>query len=130
MDAIELATLDDAPPIDLDPARWPNNLNSLHTEQPELAEELRAAELPAHWRPVAALDGFPTYRVERAGQPPQWLAGTAAPLTRARAVLRYDQIGDKKRVRDFIERQLESSRPAARKKAKAFLDAHREAADG
>jgi len=42
----------------------------------------------------------------------------------------YDQIGDKKRVRDFIERQLESSRPAARKKAKAFLDAHREAADG
>jgi hypothetical protein len=42
----------------------------------------------------------------------------------------YDQIGDKKRVRDFVEAQLESPRPAVRKKAKAFLDAHKEAADG
>lgn len=46
----------------------------------------------------------------------------------------YDQIGDKQRVRDFIRRQAESSRPAVRKKAKAFLDAyfdaHKEAADG
>jgi uncharacterized protein (DUF1810 family) len=42
----------------------------------------------------------------------------------------YDQIGDKKRVRAFIERQLDSARPAVRKKAKAFLDAHKEAADG
>jgi hypothetical protein len=42
----------------------------------------------------------------------------------------YDQIGDKKRVRDFIERQLDNSRPAVRKKAKAFLDTHKEGADG
>jgi hypothetical protein len=42
----------------------------------------------------------------------------------------YDQIGDKKRVRDFIVRQTESSRPAVRKKVKAFMDMHGEVADG
>jgi hypothetical protein len=42
----------------------------------------------------------------------------------------YDQIGDKKRVRDFVRRQAESSRPAVRKKAKAFLDADQRLAEG
>ena len=42
----------------------------------------------------------------------------------------YDQIGDKKRTRDFIQRQTESSRPAVRKKADAFLEAHMEGANG
>lgn len=42
----------------------------------------------------------------------------------------YDQVDDKKRVKDFIEGQLENPRPAVRKRAKAFLDAHEEAADG
>ena len=34
-----------------------------------------------------------------------------------------------KRVREFIQRQLENSRPAVRRKAKVFLDAHNEAAN-
>jgi hypothetical protein len=42
----------------------------------------------------------------------------------------YDQIGAKKPVRDFMERQLHSSRPAVRRKAKAFFKAYGEAADG
>jgi hypothetical protein len=42
----------------------------------------------------------------------------------------YDQIGDKKRVWEFMQRQLKNSRPAVRKKAKAFLDAHSEIGDG
>jgi hypothetical protein len=42
----------------------------------------------------------------------------------------YNQIQDKKRARDFIRRQLESSRPAVQKKAKAFFNRYKEAVDG
>ena len=42
----------------------------------------------------------------------------------------YDQIRDKKRVRDFIQRQLESFRPAVQKKAKAFFRTHKEVVNG
>ena len=38
----------------------------------------------------------------------------------------YDQVHEKKRVRDFIERQLRSSSPAVRKKAEKFLKKHME----
>ncbi len=95
MDAIDLAALDELHPIDLDPLLWSANLSALHTEQPELAQQLERVALPSHWRPAAALDGFPTYRVERAGEAPQWLAGTAAPRTRAAALFHADQISDK-----------------------------------
>jgi hypothetical protein len=95
MDAIDLAALDDPRPIELNPAVWSGNLAALRTEQRALADQVEHTSLPSHWRPVAALDGSPTYRVEPPGQPPQWLAGTAAPRTRAAALLRLDQIGDK-----------------------------------
>jgi hypothetical protein len=95
MDAIDLASLDQAPPIDLDPSVWSANLTSLRDQQPELAEELEHVALPAHWHPVAALDGFVTYRLEPTDSPPQWLADTAAPATRARALLRSEQLSDK-----------------------------------
>jgi len=42
----------------------------------------------------------------------------------------YDQIHEKKRVRDFVERQLRSSRPAVRKKAEEFFSKHEEGQDG
>jgi len=42
----------------------------------------------------------------------------------------YDQIHDKKRVRDFVGRQLRSSRPAVRKKAEIFFKMHNETRDG
>jgi len=42
----------------------------------------------------------------------------------------YDQIHEKKRVREFIERQLHSSRPAVRKKAEMFFKKHEEPQDG
>ncbi|UCF98534.1 MAG: hypothetical protein JSV89_03125 [Spirochaetaceae bacterium] len=41
----------------------------------------------------------------------------------------YDQVSDRKEVREFIDRQLHSSRPAVRKKAKQFFATHKEAAD-
>lgn len=41
----------------------------------------------------------------------------------------YDQIRDKKRVRDFVGRQLRSSRPAVRKKAEIFFKKHNEIRD-
>lgn len=94
MDAIDLAGLDDVRPLDLDPSLWPANLTALRDQQPELAEQLQHASLPAHWRPVAGLDDCPTYRVESAGEAPRWLADTAAPQRRAAALLRYDQISD------------------------------------
>lgn len=95
MDAIDLATLDEAHGLTLDPSLWSANLAALRTEQPELAQELDSVALPPHWRPVQALDGFLTFRLDRPGEPPQWLADTAAPGTRAAALLRFDQIGDK-----------------------------------
>ena len=41
-----------------------------------------------------------------------------------------DPIGKKWRVKDSNQGQLQSFRPAVRKKAKAFFQAQREAADG
>jgi hypothetical protein len=95
MDAIDLAGLDGAALVDLDPSLWSANLAALRAEEPELAQQLERTAVPSHWRPVAGLDDFPTYRIERTGEPPQWLASTAAPRTRAAALLRYDQISDK-----------------------------------
>ncbi len=92
MDTIDLATFDETSTHDLDPSVWTANLDALRTDQPDLARELEETTLPAHWRPVTALDGFPTYRVEPPGQSPLWLAGTAAPRTRATALLRKEQL--------------------------------------
>jgi len=94
MDAIDLATLDDAPRNHPDPSVWTANLEALRVDQPDFARELEETTLPSHWRPVTALDGFPSYRVELPSEPPQWLAGTAAPKTRAAARLRKEHPSD------------------------------------
>ncbi|MBU0616343.1 MAG: hypothetical protein KKI02_01360 [Planctomycetes bacterium] len=91
MDAIELAAFDDAAPYSLDPSVWAANLEALRAEQPELARVLDDTPTPPHWHPVTALDGFPTYRVEPPGEAAQWLAGTAAPATRAAGLLARQQ---------------------------------------
>lgn len=94
MDAIDLATLDDAPSRNLDPSMWAANLDALRLEQPDFAQELQRTTLPSHWRPVTALDGSPTWRVEPPGQPPLWLAETAAPQSRAAAQLPKQRFPD------------------------------------
>jgi hypothetical protein len=95
MDAIDLAALDQLQPVNLDPLLWSANLSALRAQQPELAHQLECLTLPSHWRPAVALDGFPTYRIESPSAAPQWLAGTAAPRTRAGALFRHDQIADR-----------------------------------
>jgi hypothetical protein len=70
-----------------DPAVFQANLAALRQRQPLLAESVAGANLPAYWRCVRALDGFLTYRTEAPGEPPAWLAGTAAPATRAAGLL-------------------------------------------
>lgn len=92
--AQSLAALDQAPTLLIDPGILEKNLAALRFEHTRLAHELQTLALPAHWRPVSALDGFPTWRTELPGAPPHWLAGTAAPDTRARATLEQACFGD------------------------------------
>ncbi len=82
-----LAEFDELQLATLDPAAWSANLAALAVQEPALAEELRAAVLPDHWRPAIAVDGFTTFRIEEPGAPAAWLGQTAAPLTRARSRL-------------------------------------------
>ncbi len=84
---VQLSRLDEYRPAALDPQIWSRNLAALSIEQPVLADELRSVELPQTWRPALALDDAVTFRLEVAGQPPEWLASTAAPRTRAEAML-------------------------------------------
>ncbi len=85
----------DAPvPARLDPAIRAANLAALLEVDPKLAQVISAVERPEHWRAVWALDGALTFRLERAGEPPAWLSGTAAPDTRAKGSLDgYDPAG-------------------------------------
>lgn len=92
--SLDLARYDCLHAIVLDPAIRAANLAALHTVDPELAAAVAAATLPAHWRPARALDGAPTFRVERPGEPAAWFGGTAAPDTRARGLLEgYEPLG-------------------------------------
>lgn len=95
MDFLNLAELDCTPRADLLPSIWMDNLEALSADQPDFASRLQELTLPDFWRPVAGLDGFPTWRIEPEGQPPSWLAGTAAPLARAEGLLRLDLLKDK-----------------------------------
>jgi len=87
MDAIRLAALDEVRTFELDDSVWAANLAALKHAQPGLSEAIERLAPPDHWRPAAALDGFATYRVERPGDPAAWLDDTAAPRTRASALL-------------------------------------------
>lgn len=84
---VSLAGLDDAPALLSDPEILTKNLGALTAIAPRVAADVGAARVPAHWRSVAALDEGPTFRVERAGEPAAWLGGTAAPRTRALALV-------------------------------------------
>ncbi len=89
MDAISLAELERAQPLEPDGTILEANLAALaQVAPPELAERLRATRLPDHWRPVRALDGAPTWRIEPPGNPAEWLDHTAAPRSRAGGLLR------------------------------------------
>lgn len=90
---VSLAELDAARPIPLDAAIWRDNLGALQAELPTIARAL-PANLPPHWRPVAGLDGEVTWRIERPGESPQWLGGTAVPAARAAGLLSAYQSGE------------------------------------
>ena len=97
MDAINLDSLDHPPDLQLDERTWRSNLASferLDYESP-LPAELSQIELPCHWRPVTALDGSPTFRIEPPAGPPTWLTGSAMPQARADALLRMDDLAGK-----------------------------------
>lgn len=82
-----LAKLDDATPAEVDPAVWSRNVAALRQVDDALADTLETTHLPAHFRPVIALDGAVTFRTEQPGRPAAWLAGTALPRQRAEALL-------------------------------------------
>lgn len=63
---------------------WRRSHAALRDVQPAVARWIEGCE-PRGLTPVAALDGFPTYRL--AGDPPRWYAGTAVPLERARPLV-------------------------------------------
>jgi hypothetical protein len=86
-DLLDLATLDEFAPAAANASIWTNNLAALREVDPALAAQLAQVLVPDHWRLALALDGGPTWRTERAGDPPLWLGGTAAPRTRALAFL-------------------------------------------
>jgi len=91
----DLARLDACRPATLDPQVWTSNLAALSAQQPALAAELRPVVLPDTWRPAFALDGFLTFRLEAPGGPPEWLGQTAAPRTRAQALLKEFDAADR-----------------------------------
>lgn len=78
-----LALLDEIRPAELDPATWSRNLAALRGTQPQLAEHVQRAAPPASWRAALSLDDVASWRVERQGEPPEWLDGAALPATRA-----------------------------------------------
>jgi len=89
-----LERFDEPQEVSPDPAVFQANLAALRAWQPLLATTVATVDLPRHWRCVRALDGFLTYRTEAPGEPPAWLAGTAAPATRAAGLLAEFRPGD------------------------------------
>jgi len=93
--ADSLARCDDVQVARLCASTWPDNLAALRELQPALAQQLEQTPLPQNWRAVQALDGGITFRTEPPGQAPTWLAASAAPITRANALLADFRPGDK-----------------------------------
>lgn len=91
---LSLAGLDEASPFAVDSRIFAENIAALRTVAPRFSDALSAVVLPAHWRAVVAIDGWPTWRVEQPGNPPAWLWGTAAPEARARAVVQQGRFGE------------------------------------
>ncbi|MBL8880835.1 MAG: hypothetical protein JNG88_17110, partial [Phycisphaerales bacterium] len=89
-----LDALDNPHPLTIDPAMFDRNLAAIMIDQPALADLLRSASLPSAWRPVFALDEWPTWRCESPGEPASWLCDSAVPRTRADALLSIYQPGE------------------------------------
>lgn len=90
----DLSQFDRPPDTHLDPEIFARNTRALAETHPEVAKLVAATPLPANLRPVIALDGFVTWRSEPPAQLPQWLGGSAAPRTRATAILQQARFGD------------------------------------
>ncbi len=89
-----LAQFEELKELTPDPQIRAANLAAQQSQEPQLARDVDQAGVPAHWRCVRGLDGFTTFRIEEPGQPPRWLAGTAAPATRAAGLLETVRIGE------------------------------------
>lgn len=86
-DPARLTRLDQRPGFTPDERVRRDNLAALAKAAPSLAQRLEATVLPGTWRPVVALDGTPTFRIEAPGDEPRWLAATGVPRVRAEALL-------------------------------------------
>jgi len=84
---LDWSALDEPRPASVEPTIWTRNLAALAEADSTLADLLGRTELPPTWRLVHALDETLTFRLEPPGQEPVWLADTAAPRTRAIALL-------------------------------------------
>lgn len=93
--ADSLARFDDARVVSLNSRAWSDNLAALRQTDSPLADQTEQTPLPEYWRPVETLDGRITFRTESSGQAPTWLAATAAPMTRANALLADFRPGDR-----------------------------------
>ncbi|MBK8915182.1 MAG: glycosyltransferase family 1 protein [Phycisphaerales bacterium] len=82
-----LHLLDEIRHCEHDPRLFAENLAALSRHSPDLAKQLERVAIPSEWRPARGLDGWPLFRTERPGEPPQYSGGSAAPATRAAAVL-------------------------------------------
>lgn len=90
----DLRVLDDGQTLSLDPGIWDDNIAALATVSPATCDAVRSVELPRSWRLVRGIDGGPAWRIDEPGQDPSWLSGTAAPQTRAEALLSSALSGD------------------------------------
>lgn len=92
---IDVARLDEIQSAAPDASVWAENLAALRDVAPDIADWIDRAVPADSWRPCLGLDGWPTWRIEAPGEAPRWLGATAAPLTRARALLAEAALGDR-----------------------------------
>lgn len=83
----DIASLDKVRAIDISPEVFENNLAALALGSPAIARLVGESAIPKHWQAAFGLDDALTFRIEQPGQPARWLADTAAPRTRAEALL-------------------------------------------
>ncbi len=95
MTLVDLAALDNLPPIEPDPAVRTSNLAALRAASPALADQLVSVVIPPDWKLVRTLDDWPTWRIEQPDVPPAWPGGSATPTVRATALLDFETLRGK-----------------------------------